>query len=165
MDLNGCDICLSKPCVTHCPQGTYTLRSREDETSPKIMLSALGEFHMLRTVSTQQKMKWQSGMHPVALIILAVHWIHKAAEWIIPLEKGIYSFHWELAGSCFTDSGNGEEERVFFSSLLVPKNFFRSKWDFFFFFCHMGCGILVPWPGLEPMPPALEAWSLNHWLP
>ena len=25
------------------------------------------------------------------------------------------------------------------------------------------CGILLPWPGIEPMPPAVEAWSLNHW--
>ena len=25
------------------------------------------------------------------------------------------------------------------------------------------CGILVPQPGIEPMPPALEAQSLNHW--
>ena len=24
-------------------------------------------------------------------------------------------------------------------------------------------GILVPWPGIEPSPPAVEAWSLNHW--
>ena len=23
--------------------------------------------------------------------------------------------------------------------------------------------MLVPQPGIEPMPPALEAWSLNHW--
>ena len=29
--------------------------------------------------------------------------------------------------------------------------------------CRMACGILVPRPGIEPMPPALEAWSLNHW--
>ena len=26
-------------------------------------------------------------------------------------------------------------------------------------------GISVPWPGIEPMTPALEAWSLNHWTP
>ena len=26
-----------------------------------------------------------------------------------------------------------------------------SKWD------------LVPWPGIEPMPPELRAWSLSHW--
>ena len=37
--------------------------------------------------------------------------------------------------------------------------------DFFFFFwpCHMACGILVPQPGIAPVPPALEALSLNHW--
>ena len=23
--------------------------------------------------------------------------------------------------------------------------------------------ILVPWPGIEPMPLEVEAWSLNHW--
>ena len=25
------------------------------------------------------------------------------------------------------------------------------------------CGILVPQPGIEPMSPEVEAWSLNHW--
>ena len=24
-------------------------------------------------------------------------------------------------------------------------------------------GILVPWPGIKPVPPALEAWSPNYW--
>ena len=27
----------------------------------------------------------------------------------------------------------------------------------------MVCGILVPQPGMEPVPPTVEAWSLNHW--
>ena len=27
---------------------------------------------------------------------------------------------------------------------------------------HMTCRILVPQAGIEPMPPALEAWSLDH---
>ena len=27
----------------------------------------------------------------------------------------------------------------------------------------MECGILVPQPGIEPTPPAVEAQSLNHW--
>ena len=27
----------------------------------------------------------------------------------------------------------------------------------------MECGILVPPPGIEPMPPAVEAQSLNLW--
>ena len=29
--------------------------------------------------------------------------------------------------------------------------------------CHVACGILVPRPGIEPMPPAMEAWRLSHW--
>ena len=28
---------------------------------------------------------------------------------------------------------------------------------------HWGMWDLVPWPGMEPAPPALEAWSLSHW--
>ena len=29
----------------------------------------------------------------------------------------------------------------------------------------MACGILVPQPAIEPISPALEARSLNHWTP
>ena len=34
---------------------------------------------------------------------------------------------------------------------------------FFFWSCYTTCGIVVPWPGMEPMPGELEAWSLNSW--
>ena len=37
------------------------------------------------------------------------------------------------------------------------------QWIFFFLLCRAACGILVPQPGIEPVPPALGAWSLNHW--
>ena len=30
--------------------------------------------------------------------------------------------------------------------------------------CHMTCEILVPQPGIKPMPPTMEAWCLNHWI-
>ena len=32
-------------------------------------------------------------------------------------------------------------------------------------FCGCCCSMwyLVPWPGVVPRPPAMEAWSLNHW--
>ena len=54
--------------------------------------------------------------------------------------------------------GRGEIESVrvwgfpflFFLSFLWP--------------CCTACGILVPRPGIEPTPPALEAWSPNHWM-
>ena len=36
---------------------------------------------------------------------------------------------------------------------------------FFFWPHHTACGTLVPRPGIEPVPPAVEAWSLNHWTP
>ena len=34
--------------------------------------------------------------------------------------------------------------------------------DLFFFFCHATCGISVPGPKMELVPPAVEAQSLNH---
>ena len=39
------------------------------------------------------------------------------------------------------------------------------QFNFFFFCpCHVACrGIPAPWPGTELVPPAVEAWSLNHW--
>ena len=40
-------------------------------------------------------------------------------------------------------------------------------WDLFIYFFIYGrtaaCGILVSRPGIEPVPPAVEAWSPNHW--
>ena len=36
--------------------------------------------------------------------------------------------------------------------------FFSNFWP-----CHVVCRILVPQPGIEPMPPTVEARSLNHW--
>ena len=34
----------------------------------------------------------------------------------------------------------------------------------FIFWQHsVACGILVLQPGMEPVPPAVEAWSLKHW--
>ena len=50
--------------------------------------------------------------------------------------------------------------------------FDTSLWFFFLIFIYLAilglsCGMwdLVPWPDMEPGPPALEAWSLSHWTP
>ena len=32
-----------------------------------------------------------------------------------------------------------------------------------FWLHHTACGILIPWPGIEPGPLAVNAWSPNHW--
>ena len=34
----------------------------------------------------------------------------------------------------------------------------------FFWPSHMACGILVPWPGIKHVPPALEGWSVIYWV-
>ena len=34
---------------------------------------------------------------------------------------------------------------------------------FFFWPHHAACGILIPRPGMEPVPPAVGAWSPKHW--
>ena len=41
--------------------------------------------------------------------------------------------------------------------------FCKCKTIFFFFFATHHAGILVPQPGIKPMPPAVEVWSPNHW--
>ena len=33
----------------------------------------------------------------------------------------------------------------------------------FFWPCHTARRILVPQPGIKPVPPAMEVWSPNHW--
>ena len=33
----------------------------------------------------------------------------------------------------------------------------------YIFFLATPWGILLPWPGIEPAPPSVEAWSLDHW--
>ena len=48
----------------------------------------------------------------------------------------------------------------FFFSLTT--NFSLIK-KFFLFFGHTTCGILVPRPGIKPLPLALEGQSLDHW--
>jgi len=42
--------------------------------------------------------------------------------------------------------------------LLLIFFFFLTFWP-----CFSACGILIPLPGIEPSPSAVEAWSLNHW--
>ena len=54
------------------------------------------------------------------------------------------------------------ESTVFLSSIFA----IILKTLFFFFFLRLhcvACGLLVPQPGIEPVSPALGAWSANHW--
>ena len=33
---------------------------------------------------------------------------------------------------------------------------------FFFRLCHVACTVVVPQPGINPVPPAMVTWSLNR---
>ena len=55
---------------------------------------------------------------------------------------------------------NEEERDCFPSFFFFSLSFFLS---FLFWPHHAARGILVPQPGIEPVPPAVEAWRLNHW--
>ena len=41
---------------------------------------------------------------------------------------------------------------------IINNYYYFSFWPY-----HAACGLLVPWPGIEPMLPAVEAWSPIHW--
>lgn len=47
----------------------------------------------------------------------------------------------------------------------VWMNFILGSFFFFFFslFGHVAHGVLVPWLGIESVPPALSMWSFNNW--
>ena len=61
---------------------------------------------------------------------------------------------------CSFPGGSQLNSHCFWHSGLWPPR----EGPFFFLWTHHAArGILVPRPGIEPTPPAVEAWSLSHW--
>ena len=54
------------------------------------------------------------------------------------------------------------------SAFLLACSLYHFQWEYaeivyqIFFLCSPW-RIFIPWSGVEPLPPAVEAWSLNHW--
>ena len=59
--------------------------------------------------------------------------------------------------------GHQFEAQVIATLSGVPFLLFHLLFFFSFWLCHVACEILVPQPGIEPEPPALEVQNLNHW--
>ena len=61
--------------------------------------------------------------------------------------------------------GGGKSDclKVFLLTRQPLSSYTGLREPFFFLASRAACGILVPRPGIKPMPPAVEAWSLNHW--
>ena len=49
------------------------------------------------------------------------------------------------------------------STLMQHISKYPSLFPPIFWPCHGACGILVPWPGVKPEPPAVKAQSLKNW--
>ena len=47
--------------------------------------------------------------------------------------------------------------------MVAPDKQINNSFGEGFLFLFLTYGLLVPWPGIESMPPAVEAQSLNHW--
>ena len=75
----------------------------------------------------------------------------------------IWSWCWYLPRRCPEPSSTSVTPWIF---SLVAKRWEERSVLFFQFFGHTAqyVGSSFPWPGIEPTPLALEAWSLNHWI-
>ena len=65
-------------------------------------------------------------------------------------------------GICLNKVSSWLFSTVKFEKYLIHQSALSSLF-FFFQLCHLACRILVPWSGIESVPPEVEAWSLNHW--
>ena len=93
--------------------------------------------------------------------------------------RGAQRCSWPSPGGCARDSGAGARPLqtvlpMMLSSSLQCLQVHRQSFFFYelylFLMCiyflavpYSTCGILVSQPGIQPTPPALEAWSPNHW--
>ena len=72
-----------------------------------------------------------------------------------------FSLHPHPMFPCLSDQTNSDQKEIF-----KKKKILEWKFSFLFFFfaiLQVMWDLIVPWPGIELLPPAVEAQSLNHW--
>ena len=72
------------------------------------------------------------------------------------------------ASICYREASRPPGEVGHYASYFTGKETDSERGSFFvcfvlFWLCYAACRILVPRPGIEPVSPAVEAQSLNHW--
>ena len=126
------------------------------------MIEALFKFFSVCYLSVVQ-------LEYILLISLQVHWFSALSSLLYYWAYSAHFSFWLLYFSWHHNS-----HLIYFNNfylfseifhLLVSSESVNDCWNIFFFFWphRKACGILVPWPGIEPVPAALEVWSLNHW--
>ena len=103
-------------------------------------------------------------------ILHMISWPPFEAVWCTSTNKDLEkSYSREVLFSCLIHhfSNLFDHRKYYYGTTLRTDlgkcSFLFFSFLFFFWLCCMACGILVPQPGIEPMPPALEAQSFNHW--
>ena len=99
---------------------------------------------------------WQNHTMSPVVMTCAQSWVDRSSgkanprtHWVQCKELWLEGPHAELR--CMQAGVSGKQITVMFLS-------FSLLWP-----CCMAWGILVHQPGLQTMPPAVKAWSLNHW--
>ena len=112
--------------------------------------------------SAVPRMKWRVSQP----LLLDLMWLFSSV-WCVGITQLVSGFLSEGIALCvavhlvYPNEGWGSSGPFYVASLVPSLIWSRS---FFFFWPRCtACGILIPWPGIEPRPPAVEARSPNHW--
>ena len=97
------------------------------------------------------KLIWEGGLNGCVRLV-KIHWV--VHLWFVYFSLPI--FPWKAYAKFLS------KRPCMTMPLPLPRAYFFKK--IFWGGLHpAACRILVHWPGTEPIPPAVEIWSLNHW--
>ena len=78
---------------------------------------------------------------------------------VLPLKKGSHTKNRLLSMEAKWAKSRQRKGKI--QIKMEDQESLKISWLYNFFCCLQG--ILVPWPRTEPVPCAVEAWTLNHW--
>lgn len=104
-----------------------------------------------RVAGNVLKLIWEGGLNGCVQLV-KIHWV--VHLWFVYFSLPI--FPWKAYAKFLS-------KRPYMTMPLpLPRPYFLKK-KFFFWLHPAARRILVHWPGIEPTPPAVEIWSVNHW--
>ena len=84
----------------------------------------------------------------------------------ISIKEKMNSYSCSITSAAWlSPSFSQKRKQISLPSLFSPRYdiWVGAEGFFFFWLHHPAYKILVPWPGIEPVPSAVKVWSPNHW--